>query len=118
MKQWRKARISYSEARQARLEEKRKKEAEKSPVPSSPSPDSTALPIKVAPAPEATILTPQLLFSPAYNIQNHVKINGLDYSDFDNDTSSPFDNMELKTINEMEELAQVLIASSILSICY
>jgi hypothetical protein len=29
-------------------------------------------------------------------------------SDFEADTSSPFDNMELKTINEMEELAQVL----------
>jgi hypothetical protein len=29
-------------------------------------------------------------------------------SDFEADTSSPFDNMELKTINEMEELAHVL----------
>ncbi|KAG5889366.1 hypothetical protein JTB14_009159 [Gonioctena quinquepunctata] len=29
-------------------------------------------------------------------------------SDFENDTSSPFDNMELKSINDMEELAQVL----------
>lgn len=28
-------------------------------------------------------------------------------SDFENDTSSPFDNMELKSINDMEELAQV-----------
>lgn len=29
-------------------------------------------------------------------------------SDFENDTSSPFDNMELKSINDMEELALVL----------
>lgn len=29
-------------------------------------------------------------------------------SDFEADTSSPFDNMELKSINDMEELAQVL----------
>jgi hypothetical protein len=107
MKLWKKARVSYTEARRVRLEEKRKKEIEKSPPPSSPSPESTALPIKVAPAPEATILTPQPLSSPANDTQNHVKVNGLDYSDFDNDTSSPFDNMELKTINEMEELAQV-----------
>ncbi|RLU23246.1 hypothetical protein DMN91_003449 [Ooceraea biroi] len=37
------------------------------------------------------------------DLQDHVKINGgLDFADFDNDTSSPFDNMELKTINDME----------------
>lgn len=29
-------------------------------------------------------------------------------SDFEEDTSSPFDNMELKTLNDIEELAQVL----------
>ncbi|XP_041980754.1 uncharacterized protein LOC121734294 [Aricia agestis] len=32
----------------------------------------------------------------------------LTYKDFENDTSSPFDNVELKTINDMELLAQVL----------
>lgn len=32
----------------------------------------------------------------------------LTYRDFENDTSSPFDNVELKTINDMELLAQVL----------
>ncbi|XP_031780716.1 ubiquitin-associated protein 1 [Nasonia vitripennis] len=113
MKEWRKVRLSYSEARHVRLEEKRKREAEKSPAPSSPSPDTATLPVKVAPAPEATILTPQPLSFPANGVQNHVKLNGLDdYSYFDNDTSSPFDNMELKTINEMEELAQVLQATT------
>lgn len=36
---------------------------------------------------------------------NLFKIN---YSDFENDTSSPFDNIELKTINDLDILAQVL----------
>ena len=58
------------------------------------------------PPPETTILMPQPLSPLASQIQD-IQINGLDYSDFDNDTSSPFDNMELKTINDMEELAQV-----------
>ncbi|XP_063830165.1 uncharacterized protein LOC135079436 [Ostrinia nubilalis] len=35
-------------------------------------------------------------------------IDMLTYKDFENDTSSPFDNVELKTINDMELLAQVL----------
>lgn len=35
---------------------------------------------------------------------NYCKIN---YSDFENDTSSPFDNVELKTINDLDILAQV-----------
>lgn len=32
----------------------------------------------------------------------------LTFRDFEHDTSSPFDNVELKTINDMEQLAQVL----------
>lgn len=39
------------------------------------------------------------------SLNNKNKIN---YSDFENDTSSPFDNMELKTINDLDILAQVL----------
>lgn len=35
-------------------------------------------------------------------------IDTLTFRDFENDTSSPFDNVELKTINDMELLAQVL----------
>lgn len=54
-------------------------------------------------------MTPQLLLSPANDSQNYTKVNGLDYSDFDNDTSSPFDNEELKTINDMEELEKVYL---------
>jgi len=114
MYEWRKARQVNSKARQARLEEKRKKEKEKTPPSSPPLPSDCVkqLPLNTAPAPETTILTPQPLSPPASDNMNelhdHVKINGdLDFADFDNDTSSPFDNMELKTINDMEELAQV-----------
>lgn len=35
-------------------------------------------------------------------------IDTMTYKDFENDTSSPFDNVELKTLNDMEQLAQVL----------
>lgn len=40
--------------------------------------------------------------------QYHQNVETLTYKDFENDTSSPFDNVELKTINDMELLAQVL----------
>ncbi|XP_055603529.1 uncharacterized protein LOC129751823 isoform X2 [Uranotaenia lowii] len=39
---------------------------------------------------------------------NNNGFNKINYSDFENDTSSPFDNMELKTINDLDILAQVL----------
>ncbi|XP_023017359.2 uncharacterized protein [Leptinotarsa decemlineata] len=42
-----------------------------------------------------------------YSCKQHDK-SPFNISDFENDTSSPFDNMELKSINDMEELAQVL----------
>lgn len=41
-------------------------------------------------------------------IPQYGNIDMLTYKDFENDTSSPFDNVELKTINDMELLAQVL----------
>lgn len=41
-------------------------------------------------------------------IQYNRNVETLTYRDFENDTSSPFDNVELKTINDMELLAQVL----------
>lgn len=40
-------------------------------------------------------------------------IGGFNISDFENDTSSPFDSVELKTLNDMEELAHVLGGSSL-----
>lgn len=39
----------------------------------------------------------------------------INLSDFESDTSSPFDNMELKTINDLEELASVLKPTSVLN---
>ncbi|XP_046830790.1 uncharacterized protein LOC124429488 [Vespa crabro] len=114
MAEWRKAREANVKARIARLEEKKKREKEESPPPPPPLPTETVKqpPVKVIPPPETTILTPQPLSPPANDLQNHVQANGLDFADFDNDTSSPFDNMELKTINDMEELAQVLQPTS------
>lgn len=108
MIEWRKARQATSKARQTRLEEK-KKEIEETPPSPPPVPTDYAkqLPVNTALAPKTTILMPQPLSPPANDLQDHVKTNGLDFADFDNDTSSPFDNMELKTINDMEELAQV-----------
>lgn len=37
----------------------------------------------------------------------------INFSDFENDNSSPFDNMELKTINDLDILAQVLQTTQI-----
>ncbi|KAG7209397.1 hypothetical protein KM043_015492 [Ampulex compressa] len=114
MVEWRKARQANNKARHARLDEKRKKEKEETPPPPPPPPPDTVkhLPVNVVPVPETTILTPQPLSPPVNDLQDHIKTNGLDFADFDNDTSSPFDNMELKTINDMEELAQVLQPTS------
>lgn len=39
----------------------------------------------------------------------------INISDFESDTSSPFDNMELKTINDLEELASVLKPTPVLN---
>lgn len=76
-----------------------------------------------------TILTPTIvpgrisnqtdaLSATRYNLSNYQRThtrnnslnnkNKINYSDFENDTSSPFDNMELKTINDLAILAQVL----------
>lgn len=58
----------------------------------------------------STILKPTQL----HNYGNQISQKELDrkssinLADFENDTSSPFDNMELKSINDLEELAQVL----------
>ncbi|KAJ8680197.1 hypothetical protein QAD02_015984 [Eretmocerus hayati] len=108
MTEWRKARVTNAEDRRLRVDEKRIEEATKSPPPTSPNPDSKSFPVQVTSTLGPTTFTPQYL-STTNSYQSNAKINGLDdYSDFDNDTSSPFDNMELKTLNDMEELAQVL----------
>lgn len=57
--------------------------------------------------PQYAILTPVPITLPSTDpvIKTSAHFN---FSDFEADTSSPFDNMELKTINDMEELAHVL----------
>ncbi|XP_050100343.1 probable serine/threonine-protein kinase MARK-A [Anopheles aquasalis] len=50
-----------------------------------------------------------------YNNNNNNNYNKINYSDFENDTSSPFDNMELRTINDLDILAQVLKLNTNLS---
>lgn len=55
---------------------------------------------------QAKILTP--LKTDSFNKSAVIQTIPFNISDFEADTSSPFDNMELKSINDMEELAQVL----------
>lgn len=106
---WREARRANVQIRCSNLKQKKKQEDAQVPRPSPPAASDTVqpLPLKVAPAPKTTILTPQPISYPANDNEACVKTTRLDYADFDNDTSSPFDNMALKTINDMEELAQV-----------
>ncbi|XP_011211222.2 ubiquitin-associated protein 1 isoform X1 [Bactrocera dorsalis] len=42
------------------------------------------------------------------NCSGAKEVNAFNYKDFEEDTSSPFDNIELKTINDLDILAQVL----------
>lgn len=57
----------------------------------------------------SSILTPVPISTPINNSTNSINNSYFfNISDFEADTSSPFDNMELKTINDMEELAHVL----------
>lgn len=53
-------------------------------------------------------LYPLRLCSEKYRVPQYPDVDKLTYSDFENDNSSPFDNIELKTINDMELLAEVL----------
>jgi hypothetical protein len=58
--------------------------------------------------PQYSILTPVPIALSSVNTCTSKVSDNFNISDFEADTSSPFDNMELKTINEMEELAHVL----------
>lgn len=55
----------------------------------------------------ANVLKPVPLQNTNSNLQT-TQIKPFNLSDFESDTSSPFDNMELKSINDLEVLAQVL----------
>lgn len=79
---------------------------------SNTSTASMLFPTQVTTSPYSNILMPtQLPNIPncqSYNAPKNNDKSPFNISDFEADTSSPFDNMELKTINDMEELAQVL----------
>lgn len=98
---WRIARISFTDTRNARLEEKRKIDTKKSPYPSNSQEETASVS-------EASVFTPQ----PSLTCANGIDKFQFNYKEFDVDTSCPFDNMELKTINDMEALAQVIIICS------
>lgn len=58
--------------------------------------------------PQYSMLTPVPITVASIGTCTSKASDNFNISDFEADTSSPFDNMELKTINEMEELAHVL----------
>ncbi|XP_063368049.1 uncharacterized protein LOC134656447 [Cydia amplana] len=102
---------------------------EESPEPEPAGPEVTYQTCS-NPEPELNILQPILLQAnypqnsllddpdplQEYKTNNKIKkipqynhnVETLTFRDFENDTSSPFDNVELKTINDMELLAQIL----------
>ncbi|CAG5090903.1 Similar to Cdk12: Cyclin-dependent kinase 12 (Drosophila melanogaster) [Cotesia congregata] len=72
LEEWRKVRKENKEAREQRIEERKKREQEEEELTKSNSPSSPEvlpLPVKVAPAPKTTILTPQPL-SPPCDLQD------------------------------------------------
>ncbi|CAH0553709.1 unnamed protein product [Brassicogethes aeneus] len=122
MKEWNLAKTAYKEERKARLdvlreevkkkEINRKEEEEKvkeeqevhaSEISKTYSTDNSIL----MPTQASNILTPIPLGSQAYT-SKPIDKSPFNISDFEDDTSSPFDNMALKSINDLEELAQVL----------
>jgi hypothetical protein len=135
MKEWKTARsVMYQELNErlekARLQEKKKleekleyqiknEEAEVSPssyTNSGPSQcyqqnQSMLMPTQATANSFSNILTPIPLKEQSLSQHSGFKSpekSPFNISDFDPDTSSPFDNMELKSINDLEELAQVL----------
>ncbi|XP_037037000.1 uncharacterized protein LOC119074816 [Bradysia coprophila] len=81
---------------------------------SSPNFDTILMPT-VIPGHESTYSNPLTSFSHLNNAYRSGNTNKINYSDFENDTSSPFDNVELKTINDLDILAQVLNLSTLQS---
>lgn len=81
---------------------------------SSPNFDTILMPT-VIPGHESTFSKPLTNFSHINNAFRSGTTNKINYSDFENDTSSPFDNVELKTINDLDILAQVLNLSTLQS---
>lgn len=107
MYQWRRLRRSQLEARCERLEAEdcAREDAEQAAVTKEQSPSERAVsPPASTPYP---ILTPVPINASTHS-QSTSYSRPFNISEFEQDTASPFDNMELKTINDMEELAHVL----------
>lgn len=103
---------------------------EETPEPEEVPAPEVSYPTCSNPDPEQNILQPIQILSnypqnsllddpdPLQELKNNAKlakipqynhnVETLTFKDFENDTSSPFDNVELKTINDMELLAQIL----------
>uniref|UniRef100_A0A2M4AM43 Uncharacterized protein n=1 Tax=Anopheles triannulatus TaxID=58253 RepID=A0A2M4AM43_9DIPT len=75
---------------------------------------ATAAAVAVCSSSVATVVTSTASIG-CNNNNNNNNYNKINYSDFENDTSSPFDNMELRTINDLDILAQVLKLNTNLS---
>lgn len=105
MGQWRQLRKSHAENRRQRLQaEGRLHQASKAITKLNLGPpDPTVSP----PSKSYPILTPVPIIASKYRSEI-TSSQGFNVSEFEQDTSSPFDNMELKTINDLEELAHVL----------
>lgn len=105
MTQWRELRKSQREARRERVEAEKKLKAS---TETSPAEENSASDRPTSPSSKPyPILTP-VPINASINPQSNTYSKAFNVSEFEQDTSSPFDNMELKTINDLEELAHVL----------
>jgi len=107
MEKWRNHKDEESRQREERF--KRLKERDKSEAAVKP-PEKSDKNI-VSSYAESSILTPVNAYV-STNTKKSTPSN-FNFSDFEDDNSSPFDNMELKTINDMEVLASVLGTTSV-----
>lgn len=107
--EWRQLRKRNVEARKQRIEadeQTRKVTESVNQVNLGPPDPSVSPPPKPYSFPESILKPVPVTTCSNSKVQNHTK--DFNISDFEQDTSSPFDNMELKTINDLEELAHVL----------
>lgn len=92
LEDWKKAREEQAQKREERLE-RLKADEQLKPTSVDEQKSDVLLPTNASSADRVDIRRDQ---------------SAINYSDFETDTSSPFDNVELKTINDMEVLASVL----------
>lgn len=115
MYEWKKARAAIKEQRKQRLNQLNTKTWESSETVSENEVSSKGEceSERDNVVSESGILIPRIINTPQSKPLMPIPLsesrkNPFNYSEFESDTSSPFDNMELKIINDLEELAQVL----------